>query len=215
MLIPRNLSPPAEVYTDLLSFTPDYQNLRSFNHTTPELPVFPNRCSTAMSFGAAGKHSDFWAHSSTEDYSGLDLQTWPFHTCRHLLPDLINIMTELSITEKCDDLFPGTLCWKWLHDNRWTLISEWGWLDKLFNMYQLEQPSSVWVFQLNISFIIEENQLQRQKWLFKLDISVLFPSVSALHPHVCFTIQQICLDLRWAWPLLKPGAALMFKRHKG
>lgn len=28
--------------------------------------------------------------------------------------------------EKCDDLFPGTLCWKWPHNNRWTLISERG-----------------------------------------------------------------------------------------
>lgn len=41
-------------------------------------------------------------------------------------PDLINIMTELSITVKCDDLFPGMPCWKWLHNNRWTLISERG-----------------------------------------------------------------------------------------
>lgn len=41
-------------------------------------------------------------------------------------PHIINIMNELSIMEKRDDLFPGTLCWKWLHDNRWMLVSERG-----------------------------------------------------------------------------------------
>lgn len=48
----------------------------------------------------------------------------------------------------------------------------------------------MWVFHLNISFIMEKINY-RQRWLFKLYISGLFPSVWVLHPHVCFIIRQI------------------------
>lgn len=74
--------------------------------------------------------------SSEEDYSELHTRAWLVHT-GITLADLINIMTELWIGGKYDDLFCGAPYWKRLHNNRWTLISEWGWLDKLLNMYQL------------------------------------------------------------------------------
>lgn len=59
-------------------------------------------------------------------------------------------------------------------------------------MYELYQPSWVRVFQLNILFIIEKkNQLQRWELLFKLHISVLFPSAWVLYPDVWFIQKQI------------------------
>lgn len=50
-------------------------------------------------------------------YSELDLQT-RFTHAGIKLPDLIKVMAEPSIMEKCSDLVSEMLYWKWLHNKQ-------------------------------------------------------------------------------------------------